>query len=256
MMDLEYKIKLQHPSDLPLADLGTTKKPNMVPAELCVVEPGNVYRAKLSDKETATMIKYACNVPRVNAEAIVQQGFPLLGLAPLEAPITGFGIAIDTNMSNIPGRELPPPRLTYKAGQARVQNGSWNILDVKFHRGANIASWWVFVIKDGRNTIQGPDDPALRGLVTGFKNKMVASGMAVPVAMPRLLPPANLPPPHQDPERLNALNVIRQILRSSLGQGPKPSFILVLLENRDNFIYPGIKVLASLFIFTTLALIH
>lgn len=257
IVNLEHKRKLKYPTDLPVADLASPgKRANWVPAELCMIEPGSVYRGKLSDRETATMIKYACNVPRVNADAIVQQGFPSLGLAPLESPITGFGMAVDTNMSNIPGRELPPPRLTYKTGQARAQNGSWNILEVKFHRGTNIASWWVFVIKDGKNIIQGPDDPRLRGLVAGFKNKLAASGMAVPSALPRLLPPAILPSPHQDPERLNALNIIRQIFITALGQGPKPSFILVLLENRDNFIYPGIKVFSFCLCVTCVALIR
>uniref|UniRef100_A0A8H8CN02 Argonaute-like protein n=1 Tax=Psilocybe cubensis TaxID=181762 RepID=A0A8H8CN02_PSICU len=237
----KYKKKLRYPTELPVANLGTVHKPNWVPAELCLIEPGNVYLEKLSDRETAAMIKYACNIPRVNADAIVQRGFPSLGLGPAVSPITGFGMAVDSAMTGVPGRELPPPRLTYKAGQARVQNGSWNILDVKFHQGANIASWWVLVIRDGKGRITGPDDPNLRGLVMGFKDKLAASGMAVPFSMPQLLPPALLPDPQQDPERLNALNVVRQIFRNTLAQKPKPSFVLVLLENRDNYIYPGIK---------------
>lgn len=65
----------------------------------------------------------------------------------------------------------------------------------------------------------------------------------MPEGMPRLLPPAKCPNPHQDPGRVEALNIIRQILRDASKGVPKPSFILVLLENRDNFIYPGIKVI-------------
>lgn len=195
------------------------------------------------------MIKYACNPPKVNAEAIINRGLPSLGIAPAQSPIPGFGVAIDNKLAEIPGRELPPPGLSYKVGQARPRDGSWNILDVKFHRAATISSWWVLVVKDGRDMIQGPQDQNLVGLIEGFSTKLRKSGIAVPSGRPNLLPPANLPKPHTDPERTNALNTIRQVLRTALSMyKTKPSFVLVLLENRDNYIYPGIKVAVTHFV--------
>ena len=242
-LSAEYQKKLSYGADLPVVDLGSVNRKNWVPAELCDIEPGNAYRGKLTDKETAQMIRYACNPPKINAEAIVRRGFPALGLAPVATPTNGFGISLDTEMAVVPGRELNPPRLTYRAGNTRVQNGSWNILDVKFHRGGIVSSWWVLVIRDGRDILKGPSDPNLKGLVEGFREKLKKSGVTMPEGMPRLLPPAKCPNPHQDPGRVEALNIIRQILRDASKGVPKPSFILVLLENRDNFIYPGIKVI-------------
>ena len=249
----EYQIKLKFAADLPVVDLGSSKRKNWVPAELCDIEPGNAYRGKLNDTETAQMIRYACNPPKINAEAIVGRGFPSLGLAPLAAPTNNFGIEIDTSMSVVPGRELDPPRLTYRAGNAKVQNGSWNILDVKFHRGATVSSWWVLVVRDGREILKGPLDPNLKGLVEGFNQKLKNSGIIMPDGMPRLLPPAKLPNPQKDPGRVGALNIVRQILRDASKGSSKPSFILVLLENRDNYIYPGIKVILALVIFFLLS---
>ena len=233
--------------------MGTAKKPNWIPAELCEIEPGNVFRGKLSDKETAQMIRYACNPPKVNAEAIINRGLPSLGIVnPAQSPIPGFGVQIDNKLADIPGRELPPPGLSYKVGQARPRDGSWNILDVKFHRGAIVSSWWVLVVQDGRKTIQGPQDQNLIGLIQGFSTKLSNSGITIPPGRPVLLPPAVLPNPHTDPERTNALNTIRQTLRTALSTyKTKPSFILVLLENRDNYIYPGIKVVATHFVDVT-----
>jgi len=242
-LSAEYQRKLKFAADLPVVDLGSAKRKNWVPAELCDIEPGNAYRGKLSHQETAQMIRYACNPPKVNAEAIVGRGFPAIGLAPLKSPTDGFGIAIDTSMAVVPGRELNPPRLTYRAGNAKVQNGSWNILDVKFHRGGTVSSWWVLVIHDGKGILKGPTDQALQGIVRGFGDKLKNSGVAMPGGMPRLLPPAKFLNPNQDLGRVEALNNVRQILREASKGAPKPSFILVLLENRDNFIYPGIKVI-------------
>ena len=186
------------------------------------------------------MIRYACNKPRVNAEYIVDRGFPSMGLKPPSQPISGFGITVDSEMLVIPGRELNHPNLTYRDGRAKVQNGSWNILDVKFQKGATVGSWWVLVVQDGVNLVKGPDD--IRGLVDGFQQKMNRSGMHVPG--PSLLPPARLIPPMRDPDRKQSLEIIRKLLAGELEKkkGTKPSFVLVLLERRDNYIYPGIKV--------------
>jgi eukaryotic translation initiation factor 2C len=242
-LSTEYQKKLNYAADLPVVDLGSASRKNWVPAELCDIEPGNAYRGKLTDKETAQMIRYACNPPKINADAIVGRGFPSLGFAPVAAPTNAFGISLESEMAVVPGREFNAPRLTYRAGNAKVQNGSWNILDVKFHRGGTVSSWWVLVVRDGRDILKGPNDPNLKGLVEGFREKLKKSGVIMPEGMPKLLPPAKCSSPQQDPGRVEALNNIRQILKEASKGAPKPSFILVLLENRDNFIYPGIKVI-------------
>ncbi|KAJ7640433.1 argonaute-like protein [Mycena polygramma] len=240
----QYNIKLNHPADLPVVDIGSVKKTNYVPAELCEIEAGQAYRGKLGDKETAQMIKIACNPPRYNAEAITTEGFAALGISPVKSPVDGFNIGIETEMAVIPGRELNPPRLSYLKGSTpNVRNGSWNILDVKFHRGAAVTSWWVLVVRDGTEVFfQGPDDANLKNLVTKFRDKLQRCGMQIPSALPRLLvtpPLGNL----QDDSRASALKAIRNVVEKALADAgnKKPSFILVLLSYRDNFIYPGIK---------------
>jgi len=237
----KYNRKLKHPVDLPVIDIGSAKKTVWIPAELCDIIAGQPL-GRLSDKETAQMIRYACNPPRVNAETILGQGFPTLGLNPAASPIGGFGISIDPEMAVIPYRELPPPRLSYRDGKANVNNGSWNILKVKFHRGAAVSNWWLLVVRDGVNKIDGPQDPKLKILVEGFAAKCRSSGMPMPEGRPRLLV-VPLPPPHTDPTRTNAVESIRSTLLNELREkrGQKPSFVLVLLEKRDNYIYPGLK---------------
>ncbi|KAJ7117885.1 argonaute-like protein [Mycena crocata] len=246
--DKKYQIKLRRPTDLPVVDIGSAKKTVYVPAELCEIEAGQPYRGKLSDVETAQMIKIACNPPRVNAEAITSDGFSLLGLSPTKPPAdtNGFNVSVDTEMAVIPGRELNPPRLSYSKGTANVRNGSWNIMDVKFHRGATVSSWWVLVVRDGREVLEGKTDPQLRNLVTKFREKLQRSGMQISNDLPaRLLvtpPLQNL----QDASREKALQEIKTILVDNLKPpAKKPSFILVLLSHRDNYIYPGIKRLGD-----------
>ncbi|KAF9443073.1 argonaute-like protein [Macrolepiota fuliginosa MF-IS2] len=239
-----HNITLQYPAELPVVNIGTKQKAVYVPAELCIVEPGNAFRGRLTDQETASMIKCACNPPHTNAESIVNIGFPSLGLSSpnpqqpqASSPLGAFGISIDNEMTVIPGRVLPPPGLNYKVGNARVANGSWNILDVKFHRGATVASWCVLVIRDGRSTFSGPDDTRLTGLIDGFANKLRRSGMTIPNPRPAVKAITLVHPGQEGEGRERSLDVIRGVMATA----GKPSFILVLLENRDNAIYPGLK---------------
>ena len=241
---LEYGIKLKHPDDLPVVDLAgkNSKHPIYVPAELCEIESGVPFRGKLNETETQQMIRHACNPPVVNAHAIVDRGLPILGLSQTNnTTLNNFGIEIEPHMAVIPGRELPWPKVTYRVGRPTVKDGSWNILDVKFHTGAAVNSWCVLVVVDGRPAFSGgPQDPALIGVWRGFQQKCIKSGMKVE-RDPQILITSPLPRPMDDPLRQSALTIIRKTITSSINPKAKPSFILVILSGRDNFIYPGIK---------------
>ncbi|KAK0187297.1 argonaute-like protein [Armillaria mellea] len=221
----KHNITLRHGADLPVVNVGSIKKPTWLPAEICTIEPGNALRGRLSDQEVAQMIRVACNPPRVNAEFIVGEGFQRLSLSPPQPPVTGFGLSIDLEMAVIPARELNPPSLSYRTGTPRVANGSWNILDVKFHRGATVNGYWVLPIRERtQNRYPSPDD--MKPLIMAFSKKLQSAGMNVQGGMPRLL---------------RDLPALAPYLQHALSTGPRPSFILVLLMHRDNFIYPGVK---------------
>lgn len=54
----KYKIQLKHPAAFVL-NCGTDEKPTWIPAELCTVMPGQAYRGRLSEEQTAKMILIA-----------------------------------------------------------------------------------------------------------------------------------------------------------------------------------------------------
>jgi hypothetical protein len=246
----KYNMKLKYPREIPVVDIGGKNRSNYLPAELCEIEPGQPYLGKLNANETANMIRYACNPPAVNADAIVNRGLPILGLAPASesaAAVNGFGLSISAEMAVIPARELPPPRLSYKVGSANVRDGSWNILDVKFHRGGAVNNWWVLVVRDGPSSmINDPKDPQLIGLYGGFADKCTRSGMRMPSGPPQILA-VELVNPNQDPSRAQSIDLIRQKFKQLMGPNlnQRPSFVLVLLSHVDNYIYPGIKRLGD-----------
>ncbi|KAF8558356.1 Piwi-domain-containing protein, partial [Imleria badia] len=240
----KYKINLEYP-DLPVVNIAgpNAKHPILVPPELCEILPGQPFRGKLDDQQTTQMLRFACKRPPENAQAILNQGFPQLGLTPNNQTLSNFGLSVSTNMAGVPFRELPPPSLSYRGGQPlRATNGSWNILDVKFHVGGAVKSWWILVVTEQRPVFNGPDDPQLTGLWKGFAGKCERSGMTGinPNSGPTLIN-ANMVNPANDPGRQQSLNVLRSTIRENQARRGSPSFMLVILSKRDNYIYPGIK---------------
>ena len=107
-------------------------------------------------------------------------------------------------------------------------------------------NWWVLVVRDGNSCpINGPDDPQLTGLYRGFAAKCERSGMRV-AAAPLVLA-VQITASKEDFSRTQAIDVIRQRFKQSMGPNlnQRPSFVLVLLSQVDNYIYPGIKRLGD-----------
>jgi hypothetical protein len=246
----EYNRILKYPTQLPVVDVGTPKRPVWMPAELCEIEDGCVFREKVD------IVRLASLRPRAAGEAITNTGFPVLGLSPGQQPLAGFDVGVDTEMAVVPGRELAPPSIQYRGAPIRANNGSWNITSVQFRVGGVAQAWWVLVLKEDYSgsprgpppfAIENNQDSRLKTLVMNFHAKLKSSGVGIPDGLPKLLPVTVLPKVYDDPGRVRALTMIRNLLNTTLQQSvqakqPHPSFMLVLLEKRDNFIYPGIKV--------------
>ncbi len=211
-----------------------------VPAELCDILEGNPRRGRLTPTETRTMIKNACRSPRENAESIVYNGLPSLGLTKDTSFIDAFKISIDPRMAVIPGRVLDPPKVAYPNCTVDVQNGSWNLIKAKFQRGARVGPWWYMHVRIEGETPQ--DERAVSDLADRFKNKAKEIGVIFTDARPSLLS-VQVPSQRNDNKfRSRALTIIRNKLKERLEKGQRPSFVLVLMEKKDDTIYSGIKV--------------
>jgi eukaryotic translation initiation factor 2C len=64
MWSVCLSVRLAYP-DLPCLNVGSLKKPNFLPPEVCKVLPGQPYK-KLNDRQVAAMIKVAGQVMRSN----------------------------------------------------------------------------------------------------------------------------------------------------------------------------------------------
>ena len=238
---------LQRADDLPVIDVSRDRShPRWLPVELCEIPPNQAYHGLLSGKAMVAMRRIASNPPAYNAESIVNQGFPQLGLDSRSGPLQGFGISISDQMTTIPARVLSPPGVAYKSGRPNVREASWSIGNMQFQRGGNMSNWAVLLVNQGVPIeFSGVNDPQLTSFLQTFAKKCRDSGMTVPNGPPNILSTHILPPTEADPRRAQGMKIIEKTLKDNIQPRNKPSFILVLLSKVDDYIYPGIKRLCD-----------
>ncbi|KAJ8590502.1 argonaute-like protein [Rhizopogon salebrosus TDB-379] len=251
----KYDIRLNYP-ELPLVDVGGQKK-NYLPAEICEILPDQPFRGKLTDEHTASMITVACQPPNANGNAIVNNGLNELGFLHPGPALTSFGVSIGPDMAVVPGRILPKPGLKYASNVSPAidDRASWNLRNIRFAVGARLDKWAVLLIGDGnrRDEFEGPRDPALGAIITGFMAMCRTSGMDVAKEMPQVVA-ANLPRADRaEPLRKNAITTIRETLTTLKS---KPTLVLVMLSNGDKNIYEGLKHLCDVYLGVATVCVH
>ncbi len=139
----KYNIKLQQPG-VALIDVGTAEKATYLPVELCRVLPEQMYRRKLTDDETAEMIKYAARPPQENAVSIMNRGLGVVGIFGNKNNLVhdAFGLKVEPRMITVNARILASPKILYKPGQdATPRDGSWNMIRIQFTVPVAIKDW-------------------------------------------------------------------------------------------------------------------
>lgn len=166
-MDLDPK--------MPVVNVGTRENPSYLPVEVCMVEPGQPAKAKLSPNQTRNMLNFAVRSPPQNAESIVSTGLRVLGLAPSNPTADEFGMGIDSTLVTVQGRVLPAPNILYKDAKRAQKTikplgGSWNMKAIRFDQPTKLVSWtWLLVEASGpRPYFDRPEalGPPLRAFVS------------------------------------------------------------------------------------------
>lgn len=201
---LEYNISVN--PDLPVVNVGNRANPSYLPAEVCVVEPGQPAGIKLAPNQTRNMLNFAVRGPAQNAQSIVTRGAQVLGLGPplnetlvsqftLYCAVTDgetdcygqtqFGMDVIPSLITVPGRVLSAPDIYYKglkSGEKKInaRNGSWNMRDIKFSRPTQLQSWvWLYI--DARGARQyWTNEQSFMGSLGGLADKLNEMGVATP----------------------------------------------------------------------------
>lgn len=85
---------IQTGDDYPVINVGSDHNPSYLPAEVCIVLPGQSAMAKLSGDQTRNMINFAVRGPWMNAESIVENGLRTGGLSSQTNPLLVSGYLV------------------------------------------------------------------------------------------------------------------------------------------------------------------
>ncbi|KAH9842843.1 Piwi domain-containing protein [Rhodofomes roseus] len=124
----------------------------VIPAELCEVLPGQLYRKKIPAELGADFLKFATQKPDARIQAIQDavsgrdEVFNYQG----SDFVRDAGMRVDPAPLSITGRLLNPPRIQYGSGFEAIQSkrGAWNVVGKKFLTPSTIPTWGVILLDD------------------------------------------------------------------------------------------------------------
>lgn len=181
-----YNRILQHP-ELPVVNCGNRENPMYLPAEVCMVVPGQPSKAKLDAFQTQQMIRYAVRKPWDNAKSVLDEGVPTVGLdGNTNILLSSFGLTVTPGLIKVPGRVLAGPRVIYqqnKTASVDQKFGRWNMMNIKFHTGTRLAKWSTVMITLPNR--QGSfDAQALTAVMQEFHQGLLKVGVMAQQPMP------------------------------------------------------------------------
>lgn len=156
-------------NNFPVVNVDTNDNPSYLPAEVCIILPGQHARARLNGEQTSNMVNFACRPPWVNASSIENDGFRTAGLTRNTNPLLvspniiltrvnltnrmsqdQFGLAVGQNLITVPARRLKEPLVRYLQKTANVTMGSWNMANTRFNKPGELKRWSFLAIQNSK----------------------------------------------------------------------------------------------------------
>lgn len=175
----EKGIQLKFPW-LPCLHVGKSDKNVYIPMEGCRIIPGQRCVKKLTEDQTANMIKNTAKKPEERRETVMK--IMQESRFNKDPYVKGFGVEVDPNMMELDGRVLSTPGILYDGGGQPLipSKGAWNMKGIKLYKGATINSWGLVVYNDAKK-------PGLReDQCIKFQNELMrtANGMGIRIGQP------------------------------------------------------------------------
>ncbi|KAI0217567.1 hypothetical protein L0F63_000143 [Massospora cicadina] len=220
-------VRLEFPT-LPCVEI---KKGVAIPMELCNVTPGQRYLRKLSEMQTADMIKITCTKPSVRAEKIINC-IRLMGYIKSER-LMQFGLELVPTLKTVDTRLLPPPAVLYhptsRQNVVRPADGAWSLKDVCMFEPRRLDVWAVIVF--------APENVVRRAAVESFVRMQISTAKDKGL---EIAPSPKIFYASSNPATLDkALRDIYVIVGNQ--HNAKPQLFMCIVKERTNALYGGIK---------------
>lgn len=170
----EKKVKLRFPY-MPCIQVGNEKKEIYLPIEFCRIQEGQVLNRKMTENQTAEMVRNAARPPHERKSRILESVKRVNYNQ--DQCIKEFGFQVmDDHFQKVPARVLEPPKLEYFGNRPVIPRaGVWR--NQRFLRASELGGEWVILNLDERTR-----DESLRKFIE-FMGKM-GSESGIPIGQP------------------------------------------------------------------------
>ncbi|KAI6230110.1 hypothetical protein M3Y99_01102100 [Aphelenchoides fujianensis] len=163
---------LQFPS-LPCLHVGPPARNILLPLEVCVLDGPQKYTKKLTERQTATIIR-ASAVDAQHRQASIGELCELAGFRD-DPFLQTFGLQVSSDMVETHGRVLDPPQVAFNRGEESVtpKDGAWSV-EQRLFMPAECRSYAIFALVDPKEQQQ------LQAFCEYLGNKARAMGLKFP----------------------------------------------------------------------------
>ncbi|KAJ2892856.1 hypothetical protein GGI21_005522, partial [Coemansia aciculifera] len=219
-----YNFKLSYPF-LP----GLIGRSNSVfPIELCTIAENQRFKSHLDERQTADMVKFACQKPADNMRRIMdvlQQ--TNLGKSPV---VQAFGLALPNKLIEVESRVLAPPNVTYGNASRDMsftpQGGAWNMRDKQVHTAGVPLNYWAVLVLASRNYVS---ESSVQNFVTTLVNTCATTGYTINDTRPPIV---------YSNANADVAQMMAQACRSiKLRPNAAPQLLLVILSSTNTQVY-------------------
>ncbi|KAJ2009709.1 hypothetical protein GGI04_000199 [Coemansia thaxteri] len=208
------------------------RKNSVFPIEFCEIAQNQRFRGKLDDRQTADMVKFACQRPGDNMNRICDVLRQVdLGRSPV---VQSFGLALPTRLSEVESRIMPAPTVNYGRGSRDAsfvpQGGVWNMRDKHVSVAGQELKYWAVLVLASKQYVH-------EGSVQSFVTMLVSTcgNTGYRVGNPR--PPIVYGNPNSDIAR--EVTRARDSIRAPSGVAPQ--LLLVILPSTNIQVYQTVK---------------
>ncbi|KAF8188322.1 argonaute-like protein [Pholiota molesta] len=136
-----YGIRIEHPGIIGVRLTGkNAPHQDVVPAELCEIEYGQLYRQKLPEKFTPEMVQFSTMKPQIRMQKIMDGAIAYNR----SEYIMESGMTVEPRALTVDAKILSTPKVEYGQNfSLQVANGAWNVLGRTFHEPKNLDSWAI-----------------------------------------------------------------------------------------------------------------
>ncbi|RDD37817.1 Protein argonaute 1A, partial [Trichoplax sp. H2] len=139
-----YGYTIRYP-DLPC--LKMNNKEIHLPMEVCEIVPGQYYKKKINERETASMVRFAA-IPADQRRGKIDTFVNRTAQYSTDPVSKGFNIQVDPRMKKVDARVLSPVKISYRSGEMLPRDGSWNLQNAQFISSKQVHSWGCVWFRD------------------------------------------------------------------------------------------------------------